>query len=283
VSTWTDSFPFLTNGIPSMTFGASGSAYTGRYHTNYDVQSLIDWNYFGSMSKMEFRFAQGLDSGLLPYSLKYQADRMVTRGHIGEAELLDAGADPAVVARFESAFAAYQAAAAAFDQDSSSIPARQLAAVNKALLAIEKLLDSRLVAMRPDGSSVIYLHQQDLTDVQGINDALAALPADPQAALDALTGVYQLWITLFFSDPVYYLECVWQTPGYPRLGYGASAHLVTPVDPLPEYRLIEAGKYDAAVKGLNCKLAMRLAELNARLRTMSKVLESATSQIQALP
>jgi hypothetical protein len=208
---------------------------------------------------------------------------MASRGEVGEAELLDAGADPAIVARFVSDFAAYQAAATAFDQDSSSIPASQVPAANKALLGIEKLLDSRLVAMAPDGSTATYLHQQDLWDVQGINDALAALPADPQAALDSLSGVYQLWITLFFSDPVYYSECLWQTPGYPRVGYGASAHLVTPVDVLPEYRLIEAGKYDAAMRGLDCKRAMRLAELNARLCAMSKVLESATSQIRVLP
>jgi Iap family predicted aminopeptidase len=283
VSTWTDSFPFLTNGIPSMTFSDSGSNYTGRYHTNYDVQSLIDWNFFGDMSKMEFNFAQGLENGLLPYSLKYQADRMVSRGEVDEAGLLDAGADPAVVARLVDDVAAYQAAATAFDQDSSSIPADQVAATNKALLGIEKLLNSRLVAMAPDGSTVTYLHQQDLWDVQGIDAALAALPADPQGALDALIGVYQMWLTLFFSDPVYYTECLWQTPGYPRLGYGASAHLVTPVDVLPQYRQIEAGKYAAAVKGLNCKLTARLAELNARLCTMSRVLESATAQIQSLP
>jgi Iap family predicted aminopeptidase len=283
VSTWTDSFPFLTNGIPSMTFSDSGSNYTGRYHTTYDVQSLIDWDYFGDMGKLEFLFAQGLDTGLLPYSLQYQADRMVSRGEVDEAELLDAGADPAVVARLVDEVAAYQAAASAFDADSSSIPATQLPAVNKALLGIEKLLDSRLIAMAPDGATVTYLHQQDLWDVQGIDAALAALPADPAGALDALTGVYQMWLTLFFSDPVYYTECLWQTPGYPRLGYGASAHLVTPVDVLPEYRLIEAGRYGAAAKGLDCKLARRLAELNGRLCTMSAVLDTAAARIQALP
>ena len=282
VSTWTDAFPFLTKGIPSMTFSASGSAYAGRYHTNYDVDSLIDWTYFGAMSKLEFRFAQDLDGGLLPYSLKYQADRMASRGEVGEAQLLDAGADPAVVARFVSDFAAYQTAADAYDARAAAIPAGHLGWVNKSLLRVEKLLDGRLVAMAPDGATVILPHQQVLWDTEGINDALAALPADPLAALDALTGVYQLWITLFFSDPVYYTESLWQTPGYKRLGYGASAHLAPPVDVLPAYRQIEAGDYPTAIKTLTCKRAARVAELNSRLCSMSRVLDKAAHQIESL-
>jgi hypothetical protein len=282
VSTWTDGFPFATAGIPNVTFSASGADYAGRYHTNYDVQELIDWPYFGSMAKLEFRLAEQLDRGLLPYGLGYQADDLAVSAN--EEELRALGVDAGVMKRFAGASSRYREAARAYEARKSALPAARHAELNRALLNIEKILGSELTTLSPEVTAV-YPHQELLADTRNIQEALKALqssPVDPQAAQRALADVFLTPVGLHFSEPVYRTEMSWADPDYARIGYGGKGHVVPPIDVLPELRQVEAGDIDAAVSGLLEKKRARIAELDARFARMSEVLERVAPEIEAL-
>lgn len=279
VSTWTDAFPFNTAGIPAMTFGASGADYAGRYHTNYDVASLIDWAFFGKMSKLEFRFAKGLDRGLLPYGLKDLADDIAST--VDQTELETAGADAATVATFTANVAAFQTAAAAYEAGRASMPATTIPAANASLMQIEKKINKAFLSLGPN-DDVMWAHEQLLSDLENINAALAALEGtpDPGTAMDALSNVYLMWYGLTFSDIPYQTYLAWHDPGW--IGYGTTANVVKPIDPLPEFKLIDDGNYADAITGLTALQAAEISDLNARLAALSTVLEDVTPEIEAL-
>jgi Peptidase family M28 len=279
VSSWTDAFPFATAGIPAMTFSASGSAYAGRYHTNYDVSSLIDWTFFGKMSKLEFRFAKSLDKGLLPYNLKDQADDIAST--VDKTELEGTGADVGKVATFTDDVAAFQAAAAAFEAGKGSLSAASIPAVNASLMQIEKKIDKAFLALGP-WDDELYSHQQLVMDLKGINAALAALQGtpNPDTAKSALGDVYLMFDGLTFSDEVYQTELDWHQPT--AIGYGSTANPVKPIDPLPAYKQIDAADYAGAITSLTALQASEISDLNAKLDALSAVLEEVTPQIQGL-
>jgi Iap family predicted aminopeptidase len=282
VSTWTDGFPFGTAGIPNVTFSAAGADYAGRYHTNYDVQELIDWPYFGTMAKLEFRLAEQLDRGLLPYELAYQADDLAAS--VNEEELEALGVDAEILGRFMGALSRYREAAGAYEKRKSALPAARHAELNRALLNIEKILGSNLTTLSPEVTAV-YPHQELLADAQKIQEALEALrssPVDPEAARRALAGVFMTRVGLHFSEPVYRTELSWLDPDYERIGYGGQGHVVPPIDVLPELRQVEAGDIGAAVAGLLEKKGARIAELDTRFSQMSDVLERVAPEIEAL-
>jgi Iap family predicted aminopeptidase len=282
VSSWTDGFPFATAGIPNVTFSASGADYGGRYHTTYDVQELIDWSYFGAMAKLEFRLAEQLDRGLLPYALGYQADDLAAS--VNEEELRALGVDARVMERFAGALSRYRETAAAYEKRKSALPAARHAELNRALMNVEKILGSNLTALSEEVTAV-YPHQQLLADTQNIQRALEALqssPVDVEAARLALADVFLTPAGLHFSEPVYQTELSWVDPGYERIGYGGEAHVVPPIDVLPELRRAEAGDIAAAITGLVEKKGAQIEELNTRLSLMSEVLEQVTPEIAAL-
>jgi Peptidase family M28 len=279
VSSWTDAFPFNSAGIPAMTWGASGSAYAGRYHTNYDVQSLIDWTYFGKMNKLEFRFAKALDKGLLPYSLGDLADDIAST--VDKTQLEGTGADAATVAKFTDDVAAFQTAAAAYDAGKASIPAAEIPAANASLMQIEKKINKGLLSLGPD-DDVMWAHQQLVSDLENINKALAALEGtpDPAAAKDAVSNMYLMWYGLTFSEVPWQTYLAWHDPGW--IGYGTTANVVKPINALPAYKLIDGGDYAGATTALTTLKASEVSDLNARLAALSAVLEEVTPQIQAL-
>jgi hypothetical protein len=282
VSSWTDGFPFATAGIPNVTFSASGADYEGRYHTNYDVQELIDWPYFGTMAKLEFRLAERLDRGLLPYRLGYQADDLAA--NVNEEELLALGVDAEVMERFTVALGRYREAAAAYEARKSAFPAGRHAELNRALMNIEKILGSNLTTLSPEVTAV-YPHQELLANTRNIQKALEALqssPVDPEAARQALAGVFLTPVGLHFSEPVYRTEMSWIDPNYERIGYGGKGHVITPIDVLPEFRQVEAGDTEAAITGLLEKKGAQIAELNTRFSQMRGVLERVAPAIEAL-
>jgi Iap family predicted aminopeptidase len=282
VSSWTDGFPFATAGIPNVTFSAAGADYEGRYHTNYDVQELIDWQYFGTMAKLEFRLAERLDRGLLPYRLEYQADDLAAS--VNEEELRALGVDAEVMERFMGALSRYREAAGAYETRKSALPAGRHAELNRALLRIEKILGSNLTTLSPEVTAV-YPHQELLVNAQNIQEALEALqssPVDAEAARQALADVFLTAVGLHFSEPVYRTEMSWIDPNYERIGYGGEGHVVPPIDVLPEFRQVEAGNTSAAVAGLLEKKGAQIEELNTRLSQMSEVLERVAPEIEAL-
>jgi Iap family predicted aminopeptidase len=282
VSSWTDGFPFATAGIPNVTFSASGADYEGRYHTNYDVQQLIDWQYFGTMAKLEFRLAEELDRGLLPYRLENQADDLAAS--VNEEELGALGVDAEVTERLMGALRRYRESAGAYEKRKSALPNGRHAELNRALMKIQKTLGSNLTTLGPEVTAV-YPHQPLLADSRNIQKALVAIQSsrvDPEAARQALADVSLTRVGLHFSEPVYRTEMGWLDPNYERIGYGREGHVVSPIDVLPEFRQLEAGDTTGAIARLLEKKDAQIEELNTRLSQMSEVIERVVPEIEAL-
>ena len=283
-NSWNDQWTFTAAGVPSVKFETSGQDYDKLYHSNFETAGLVDWDYLAKIAKFAFRAARELDSGLLPYSLKARADDLTAA--IKKGDLLDAGADPAAVSRLEAAVAAFARAAAEFDSSAGTLPGSHIDTVNAGLLEVERAVNSGLTALSPpDDDATIYPHQLVLRDLQGINAALAALKAprpDRAAALKALAGVCFTRLGLVFSYPVYQKHLERLDPGYGLITWGGQGQLPKPLDVVPQYRMIEAGKVTTVVAELEAKRRALLEDLNMRLARMAGLLEQVTPRIEAL-
>lgn len=280
---WTDQWPWTAAGVPSVVFSADPKGFSENlYHTQFDTPALIDWNYFGSMGKLEFRLASKFDAGLLPYDVSARADNLAAS--VNTAALAGAGADAATVARLGADVAAFHAAANAYTARSGAIPASSIAKVNASLLTIEKLIDGNFTCLDV-WEATIYPHEQVLLDVQSLAAALAELgkrTPNAASALKDLGNVSQTWYGPFFSPEVYAWELARHQPDSPRLFFGSLGHIPHLWNVMPQYRQIEAGDFAGAAAGLRPMHASALADLNKRLAGMCTVLETVAPQIQGL-
>lgn len=223
VYSWNDQWTFTAKGAPSVEFATSTDVYQTLYHTNYEVSELIDWGYMADIAKFIYRTAGDIDSGLLPYSLMPRADDLAST--VDGDVLKEAGAKASLVDRLVADVTAFQTTAAAYDAAAPSIPGSQVPAANRALLAIERVINHNFTALTPYDLT-IYPHEQVLGDTQGINAALASLQASPvaaDAALDALVGTYLTWYGINFSHEAYLWEIERHDPDYYRINWGVRA------------------------------------------------------------
>ena len=281
VYAWNDSWTFAAAGVPSCVFAAVGPDYHAYYHTQFEDEARVDYDYLGDIAKLIYRVEGGVDGGLLPYRLSGRDDLAAT---IDAGELLTAGANPWLVNRLAADVTAFTAAADAYDARAASIPAWKTPWVNKMLLRVEKTINSNLTAITPYDPT-IYPHQQVLGDTQGLESAIAALKQptpDASAALDALGGVYLTWYGINFSHSVYRMEIRHHDPDYYNINWGGQGQLPEPLDVMREYHMIQAGNYTPAIAGLSAKLRPQIKELNGRLWRIARTLETVTPQINAL-
>ncbi len=283
-STWKDSWTFGAAGVPIVAFDNKVDS-AGTYHTQYMRESAIDWNYLAGITKFIFKVETRFNDGkLLPYGLNSRADNLAAT--VVPSDLLSAGADAGTVSRLESDVSAFQSATAAYEARTSSIPTAHYAAVNASLLKIQKKISLALTGLTPFQTTV-YPHQQVLTDVQSLNQAIAALqtsPADTDAALSALSGVDYTSNGILLTHSVYQHLLQRLNPAYKRVAWGAQAHPVWPLlDVMPQYDAIQGGTWNAqTVSQLQAMRDQDLSDLNSRLNAMSTALEAITSQIGAL-
>ncbi len=85
-----------------------------------------------------------------------------------------------------------------------------------------------------------------------------------------------------FSREVFLLEQERHDPNYERIFWGGLGHLPEPIDVMPAYDDIQADDTGAAVDKLAAIEASKLAELEARLTDLAKLLEEVTPQVDAV-
>ncbi|HSQ79281.1 MAG TPA: M28 family peptidase, partial [Candidatus Bathyarchaeia archaeon] len=284
VASWNDQWTFTAAGVPSFKINVQTDAYDTLYHSNLETQALVDFDRLAKTAKWIFRAVGDIDGGLLPYSLKTLAADLAAAWTADGTET--AGADPAAVLRAGAAIGSFGRAAAAFEAARPAIPAERIAAVNAGLLAAEKTLNTALVALAPaEDDATVFPYQPVLKDLRGVEEALKALGAprpDTAAALKALTGVYLTRLGIAFSHPVYLRYIARLDPAFERIHWGAQGHLPKPLDVVPEYRLIEAGRYVQAAAGLRPKREALAADLSERLSRMAEALEQAAASTAGL-
>jgi aminopeptidase YwaD len=284
VGSWNDQWTFTAAGIPSVKIDTMDDAFDTLYHSNFETAETVDWNYMAKIAKFVFRAAGGLDSGVLPYSIKARADDLAAA--LREDKLEDSGAEPAVLSRLAAAMAAFGKAAASIDAAAASAPSDRTKELAAGLLDVEKSLNTALTGLSPaDDDATVYPYRSVVRDAWGISAALAALaatPPDREAALKALRGTYLTRLGIVFSHPVYLKHIARLDPGFERLYWGEQGQLPKPLDLVPQYRLIQAGDYGRAAAELQAKHRVLIADLNLRLARMASVLEAVTTRLEAL-
>ncbi len=280
-----DAWTFAAAGVPAIDLMAPPGT-IAPYHTNYDdaVHYPIDWAYVGQIAKFVYRLQVGLDTQLLPYDLKARGDELGSV--VLPGELRSAGADPAAIARLQAAVNDFRTAANHFAARTSSIPASDIAAVNVALLGIEKEIGDGFTALTVLGDTV-YPHEEVLADVQHLNTAISALDQPvpkPDVAAAALREIQGTFAVDTFDDEVTRSHLRRVTPGYYRLSWGEQAHLAPLLDVIDQYYAVQNGSWAelGVITQLKALRDAEVAELNARLAGMSAVLEDVTPDVLGL-
>jgi hypothetical protein len=284
VASWNDQWPLTASGIPSFKMNVQTEAYDTIYHSNFETAAIVDYAHLARIAKFIFRAVGEIDDGPLPYSLAAVATDLAAALKADRPG--DAGADPAVVARLDKAVEAFGAAAAAWSGGGQSIAPGTVGGVNAALLAVDKILNSGLVALSPaEDDATVYPYQAVLRDLRGLSAALTALkgsPPDKPAALKALAGTYLTRLGIAFSYQAYLKQIARLDPSFERIAWGSMGHLPRPLDVVPQYRLIEAGEFRRAATELEPKRQALLADLDSRLAGIADVLERAAGLVPRL-
>lgn len=283
-STWADQWSFSASGIPAVLLDTSGlygpvKTYLTRYHSNFETEDNIDWDYLRGISQFVHAAVCDLDDGLLPYDLTARAADLTAA--VGAEQLISAGAEPSTVSKVIDAIASFEKDARTFHGKSQSVALDRIHLVDQRLLEVEKVLHGGLTALSPVDDSTVYPHQPVLNDAIAIRSCLVALNADQPdtvAALRALEGIGETAIGVKFSPAVHQKMMERKNPSYARLHWASLGKLPVPVDVMPEYRAIERGEIPQAVSSLEAKHRPVVAELNKRLQAMASVL----SEVHAL-
>ena len=278
-----DQWPLVAAGVPSISLnGKPATWYAPFYHTNKDVQTSIDWSFLAKNTKLMFRFAKGLDGGLLPYSPTARADDLAA--NYSGATLVADGADATVVGAMDTALGRFAAEAAAYEARKAGVPVKRVADVNAGLLALEKKLNSAFTALDVwDGT--VYPHQQVQWDLEYFNAAIYELSKPNPVAAKAtgeLENLGYTWYGPYFSDEVYARELWRHAPDFPRLTWGAQADLPVFWNVMPQYRLIEAGRFAEAKGQLGDMRTAQIDDLDTRLTGMAGVLDDAATMLAGL-
>jgi hypothetical protein len=131
----------------------------------------------------------------------------------------------------------------------------------------------------------VYPREQVLLDVESLNAALAELDdvqPNPVSATAALESVSQNWYGPYFSPDVYAWELTRHQPDSPNLYFGELCKVARLWNVMPQYRMIEAGRFAEARAGLLPLRDAALADLDLRISAACAVLESVTPRIVAL-
>lgn len=279
---WNDQWPFAAEGIPGIRFGTSNALYRSLYHTQYDNMDLISYDYLAKIAKFIFRTQRALDTGLLPYDFDKRADTL--SASVDGDELLEAGADPAAVARLVDGVDAFADAAATYMAAADAGDVAGTKAVNKKLLAAVTQIHDDFTAL--DAWDLTrYPHQQLLWDTQLLNASIAALqddPVDPDAAAGPLWDVGQMYYGLMFSYEAFVQDQARHDPSHPRINWGAQGQLAPYLDLVAEYDMIYDGEYAAALASLTSVRDSELVLLNERLAQMADTLDDVTPLITSL-
>jgi Iap family predicted aminopeptidase len=285
---YNDQWPLTATGIPSTCMWTPDEYFwTHYYHTNYDARNMIDWGFFKKNIKFNAALAKSIDHKILPYSLSAQSNAVLAAST--DAGFKAAGIEPLTASAYLTSMRALARASRTFDARRAAVKPAAVASTNQALLAIEKTLNSNLTALDV-WDDTIYPFQQSMTDLAGMQAAVAALAKTPVAyrdAISALGNVNCAWYGIYFSYPVYYTNLLQRQPGYVHANMADLGRMAMFIDVIPELNAIRAAKSTKtvpteAIASLNLKIAAEQADIGLRLQTLSTVLAGVATQITAI-
>ena len=295
---WNDQWTFTAAGVPSVSFWSQDNDYSGAYkttiyHTQYDTASLVNWRFFGDISKFQFRVARKFDRGLLPYRLGTRSADLVAAL---EAPLVEGEAEPTVeqviadtvderaYVHFDAAVARFAEASSTYDAIAGHIPVANRAAANAQLMRIEKLVNTSFTSLDWLDNTT-YPFDQVTRDIFHMRAAVAALQDavpdyDTAAAEIGTTGL--MWYGTNFSDPVFKKILQQHRPSYYHICWGAQGHQAKYQNLKPDYEAVLDGDAATALGLLEHQLLVQENDLGVRIDALTAALNEASDQIEDL-
>jgi Iap family predicted aminopeptidase len=245
-STWQNGWSLQASGVPSFEVSAGGPGFDDRYHSTYEVQDQLDWDYMADINKFFFRLFRSMDGAVLPYD--FEARGRDFSETLNVDDLTAAGVTAKDAERITDLAASLEMQGLSWNASKGSLRAADRKRADLALLqAAEESLVAYTALDAWDVNS--YPHQQTLWDIQSMDAALAALtadPVDPAAAAEAVTAVGANLLGTVFSPSVYLYDLTRHDPDYYRVTWGALGKQVDQFDMSPVLAKIAAGDYAGA-------------------------------------
>jgi len=273
-STWQNGWSLQASGVPSFEVSAGGPGFDDLYHSTYEVQGLLDWDYMASINKFFFRLFKSMDEAVLPYD--FEARGLDFSNALNVDDLSAAGVTTKAAERLTDLAASIEMQGLSWNASKGSLRAANRKRADLTLLQAAKTSLVGYTAL--DAWDVnIYPHQQTLWDIQYMDAALGALaadPVDPAAAAEAVTAVGANWLGTVFSPSVYLYDLTRHDPDYYRVTWGALGKQVDQFDMSPVLAKIAAGDYAGAAATVQ---KMRDADvLSLRMRVNRMIAASAS-------
>ena len=262
----TELWPMVAGGVPGISVQSAVKTYaTHHYHTSFDDLGLVDFPSLGVTTRFYSRLVLAADRSpetlLDPHA---RATELRRRGRLDAAAAT--GADTAAV---EAALERYEAA-----RPRSAAAARRAFAVAAPEL---EALHARDKQSR--------LHLQALTDVEALDEALAALErGDRRAAVRAATRCGRNALARDIGRDVFAHDRARHRPDHPRIAWGAKANLTESPDLWDELASLRgepgASRGDHWVEeSLRAKRHEAARELTRRLERTADALDAAAAAL----
>jgi hypothetical protein len=219
VYAWNDGFTYTAAGAPAVTFGATGSDYDRRYHTDYDSLDTLDFAGLAPVLEAETRLALELDASLVPWDFSNRIQDLA--GHLDVAAMEAYGADAAAVTE------AYARLQDAWSDASAATPSACVAGEVREAVRIS---EDELTALS-FWDDTVYPQELAQWDLSQLDLAIAQLEAGRwKAALGTMTNIDMNFLAPVLSRPGFDAEQRHHSPGYARISWGGEGQLTEPID-----------------------------------------------------
>ena len=258
-------------GVPSFEVSAGGKDYDLMYHSTYEVQSELDWDYMASIDKFFFRLFKSMDAGALPYDFAARgadlaADRRRRRARRPPAwtqsaadKLADQAAQLARKGSGAGATPHRYVKRSAADRGQRAVAARRQAARSRATRRSTRGTTPATRTSRRCGTSSTWTRP---------SPSCRPTPWTPRARLEDLINVGVNWYATLFTPSVVNYDLTRHDPDYYRVTWGALGKQINHFDMAPVWALIEAGQYDKAIAKLQKMRAADVTDLRSRVDGM---------------
>jgi len=269
-STWQNGWSFQGMGVPSFEVSAGGANYDLMYHSTYEVQSLLDWDYMANIDKFFYRLFKNMDHGVLPYD--FAARGADLKAAVDPDELQAAGVSAKAANHLAALAAGIEKRGSVWNSRRAKMPAKYRTTFNQGLLEMAR--QSLIGYQALDAwDYTCYPHQQTMWDIEYMDSALAHLRADPveaDAAIQDLTSVGVNWYASVFSPSCVNYDLTRHDPDYYRVTWGALGKQINHFDMAPVWALIHAGQYDKAIAKVQKMRDADALDLRMRVNGMNQ-------------
>jgi len=277
VFSWTDGFVYEVTGTPSMTFGAVGTNYWQRYHTDYDSLATLDFPSLAPILRAEAKIALDMDKEVIPYAFD---SRVQAIGATLDVAVMDRyGADSAGVMAALARLAAAATAAAGAPYSECAFDHTRAAA---------RIIEDEYTSLHVNEGTV-GPHQQVQQDLAGLEGTIAWLEkGNAIKALEALGYVGTNGFAAVESRELFDLDLLYRDPSYEKVSWAGAGQFPPLLDLFDVWHGINAkgqagmSDFSAEIAELASHVPSETQVFRDRIDQVTRTLHDATAELVAV-